>query len=274
MEGTEDEGLCKTLKHGPLSQSTSATTQVLVSSSFTIVHHIARPYTTVVLSSETTMRPSTILPLALAIAGTTYAIPFPFRSQPSHLSIKHQDFDTQSPIMAPSLPNTSPSTSAPPPSTDEDDTTIIADILPSVSAISIFASLTRSCSTTSALLSSTSQNITVLAPSNSILASLPRKPWEEPEDYAHLGANAYTGAEGEGRAQKNLDRFVEAHVVRGDLGVKESRLKTVQGGEVWVEEKNGKIVVMPDQVEVIRVAEVVGNGEVWVLGGVLNYGRD
>lgn len=67
---------------------------------------------------------------------------------------------------------------------------------------------------------------------------------------------------------------MEAHVVKGDLGVKESRLKTVQGGEVWVEQQNGKIVVMPDQVEVVRVAEVVGNGEVWVLGGVLNYGRD
>lgn len=221
------------------------------------------------------MRTTTILPLVLAVAATTYAIPFPFRSQPSHLSIKHQDFDTQSPIMAPSLPHTSPLTSARPPSTDEgDDTTIIADILPSVSAISIFASLTRSCLTTSALLSSTSQNITVLAPSNVILASLPRKPWEEPEDYAQLGANAYVGVEGEGRAQKNLDRFVEAHVVKGDLGVKESRLKTVQGGEVWVEQQNGKIVVMPDQVEVVRVAEVVGNGEVWVLGGVLNYGRD
>jgi len=89
-----------------------------------------------------------------------------------------------------------------------------------------------------------------------------------------LGVKAYAGAEGEGRAQKNLDRFVEAHVVRGDLGVKGSKLKTVQGSEVWVEEKEGKIVVMPGTVEIIRVAERVGNGEVWVLGGVLNYGRD
>jgi hypothetical protein len=89
-----------------------------------------------------------------------------------------------------------------------------------------------------------------------------------------LGAAAYAGAEGEGRAQRNLDRFVEAHVVRVSpwLAGKEGKTRSVGGEEVWVEEREGRRrFVMPDGVEVVRVADKVVNGEVWVLGGVVNY---
>jgi uncharacterized surface protein with fasciclin (FAS1) repeats len=89
-----------------------------------------------------------------------------------------------------------------------------------------------------------------------------------------MGDEAYKGDTGQTRANKNLNRFVSSHVVPkspwrpGDKGV-----KTLQGGEVSVEEKDGKWYIQPGNVEVLRLAESVNNGEVWVLKETLNYKR-
>ena len=49
-------------------------------------------------------------------------------------------------------------------------------------------------------------------------------------------------------------------------------MKSVGGNVLWWEVKDDeKAYVQPGDVEVERVASVVGNGEVWVLKGVLNY---
>ena len=55
------------------------------------------------------------------------------------------------------------------------------------------------------------------------------------------------------------------------------KARTLADTEVWVEEREGngeggkRRFVMPDGVQVQRVAEKVGDGEVWILDGVLNY---
>jgi hypothetical protein len=73
--------------------------------------------------------------------------------------------------------------------------------------------------------------------------SLPRKPWEDPEDYDKLGAEAYEGGDGQERAQRNLRRFVEAHVVPASPWREGERLKTLARGEVWWESRDGGKVV-------------------------------
>jgi len=83
----------------------------------------------------------------------------------------------------------------------------------------------------------------VLAPLNSALQKLPHKPWEDPSDYEELGADAYGGSEGEGRAQRNLRRFVEAHVVPVSPWKEGEKVRTVGGGEVWWEEREGGKIV-------------------------------
>lgn len=85
--------------------------------------------------------------------------------------------------------------------------------------------------------------------------------------------------------------FVRAHVVVGELnldtaqgqghgerGAEVKKAKTLADTDVWIEERGGegegdkrRRVIMPDGVEVQRVAEKVENGEVWILDGVLNY---
>lgn len=94
------------------------------------------------------------------------------------------------------------------------DQPVVSDVLPKTKGINIFAQLTRDFDSISARLNDASHNITVLAPRNSAVQGLPRKPWEDPEDYARFGeVHAYEGTEGQERARRNLRRFVEAHIV-------------------------------------------------------------
>lgn len=154
---------------------------------------------------------------------------------------------------------------------------LLYDILGTQRSLTTFFSLTRMHESTSGPLSDANTNTTVLAPGNVIIDDLPRKPWENPSDYAALGSQAYDGSGGKDRADDNLRKFVEAHLVVGtspwEAGVK---AKTAAGTEVWWEAKkdkdgNEKRVIMPDEVQVDRVVSRVGNGEVWILNGVLNY---
>jgi len=102
--------------------------------------------------------------------------------------------------------------------------------------------------------------------------ALPRKPWEDPEEYRELGADAYEGDDGQERARRNMKRFVEAHVVVKSPWQEEEKAKTLGGEEVWWEKKEGSIWIQPGNVEVSSTeAGKVQNGEIWILKGVRNY---
>ncbi|RLM00709.1 hypothetical protein CFD26_107455 [Aspergillus turcosus] len=155
---------------------------------------------------------------------------------------------------------------------DDSGKPVVSDVLPKNRAINIFASLTRQFEPIESRLSDSSKNITVLAPRNSAIQSLPRKPWENPEDYEKFGGvSAYEGPEGEDRAKRNLQRFVEAHIIPTSPWREGEEAETL-GGEKLKWTKNGdKIYIQPGNVEVDNIAEKVTNGELWVLNGVINY---
>lgn len=138
----------------------------------------------------------------------------------------------------------------------------IADVLGSQRSITTFSSFSRLQPSTDRLLADLAANTTVLAPLNSAVDALPRKPWEDPRDYENLGPGAYAGGDGQERARKNLLRFVEAHLVAGSPWAEGDESETVLGRKVWWEERDEKRVVMPDGIEVERVASQVSNGEV------------
>lgn len=155
---------------------------------------------------------------------------------------------------------------------------VITDVLPSHRSVQIFTSLIRDVPAVSQLLSSSSssQNFTVLAPTNHAMSSLDHKPWEDPAEYKELGTNAYEGDAGKERAQRNIQRFVEAHVVAKAPWAENDKARTLVAGEgesekaVWWEDAgDGKRKIAPDGVGVESVAARVKNGEVWVLDGVL-----
>ncbi|CAC9886194.1 unnamed protein product [Aureobasidium pullulans] len=139
----------------------------------------------------------------------------------------------------------------------------ISDVIGRERSINIFAGFTRDIESVSKRLEG-SQNTTLLAPHNTAITRLPRKPWEDPQDYAALGQNAYDGQSGEDRAHRNLRRFVEAHVVPESPWAENQKIQTLGGDTVWWEHKDGKKLVS-------SVPNKVANGEVWILEGARNY---
>ncbi|KAI1326962.1 hypothetical protein F5Y16DRAFT_373332 [Xylariaceae sp. FL0255] len=150
---------------------------------------------------------------------------------------------------------------------------LISDVMGRDRSINIFAGFARDISSISNRLDDSSQNSTVLAPLNSAVEKLPRKPWEDSRDYDAMGANAYEGEDGQDRAHRNLRRFVEAHIVPVSPWPEREKTKALLDGdrEIWWEEKDGVKTLQPDNIEIQSVASQVGNGEVWIIKSVRNY---
>ncbi|KAI9701635.1 MAG: hypothetical protein M1820_006406 [Bogoriella megaspora] len=200
--------------------------------------------------------------------------PFLTNARPS-FRVPHQQLsNAQSPFMA-NVPNIAlpgsgggGGSSKDPPSSS----ILISDVVGRSVSINIFAGFTRDISGISSRLDTASQNSTILAPLNTEITKLPRKPWEDPQDYEKLGTQAYEGQDGSQRAQENLNRFVEAHVVPESPWEEGKKVKTLGGKELWWEGRSGGVkLIHPDGIEVDSVADKVANGEVWILKGVLNY---
>jgi hypothetical protein len=157
----------------------------------------------------------------------------------------------------------------------------LLDVIGQARGISIFSGFTRDVSSVSTLLNShKKEQIIILAPLNTAMRSLPRKPWESAEDYATLGTAAYSGSEGEDRAQGNLRKFTEAHVVampKSEKGWEEGvKVENMVGQKVWWQKEKsgeGKVLVFPGGVEVEKVEKKVSDGEIWSLKGVLDYDK-
>ena len=131
-----------------------------------------------------------------------------------------------------------------PPSTAAGDV-IISDVIGKQRSINIFAGFTRDLAEVSQRLENGLQNTTVLAPLNSEMQKLPRKPWEDPDDRAE----AFYGADGDARAQENLKRFVGAHIIPRSPWKEGEKVKTIGGGTLWWESKDGKRVVRFERFE-------------------------
>ena len=141
-----------------------------------------------------------------------------------------------------------PNIALPPFDGDEDSApsggdVIISDVIGKERIINIFAGFTRDIESITRRLDDNAQNTTVLAPLNSALQKLPRKPWEDPRDYGALGESAYEGRSGEDRAQQNLRKFVEAHIVPVSPWKEGDKVETLAGNKVWWEGKEGKRIV-------------------------------
>ena len=119
----------------------------------------------------------------------------------------------------------------------------ISDVLGRDRSINIFTGLIRDVESAASRLADGTANTTVLAPLNSEMTKLPRKPWEDPEDYSAFGSNAYEGQDGSSRAQRNVQRFVEHHIVPQSPWKEGDKAATVGGKVLWYETKDEKRVV-------------------------------
>ena len=126
-------------------------------------------------------------------------------------------------------------------SSDQDPASdiLISDVVGRSQTINIFAGFTRDIPSISSRLDSSGSNSTILAPLNAEIYKLPRKPWEDPADYERLGAQAYDGQQGADKADENLKRFVEAHIIPESPWPEGRKLETLAGRELWWESRAG-----------------------------------
>lgn len=127
-----------------------------------------------------------------------------------------------------------------PPMHAQGDRIILSDILGRDRSINVFAGFTRDIAAITGRLEDQKQNSTILAPRNSAISALPRKPWEDAQEYEKFGAQAYEGSHGEDRARENMIRFVEAHIVPNSPWKQGEKVETLSKETIWWEEKNGE----------------------------------
>lgn len=84
----------------------------------------------------------------------------------------------------------------------------LADLLTITPSVSIFYSYARELEL-SAMFADPSRQITLFAPTNKAVVSLPRKPHEDPK----IREGTITEQEYDSRSKHNIERWVEAHVV-------------------------------------------------------------
>lgn len=180
------------------------------------------------------MRPALLSAALLPFAVTAYALsPIPKDRSPRAVH------PPQHPLApGPAMP---PTSDPPSPAGGPGSAVLLSDVMGRDRSINIFAGLVRDVEAASRRLDDAAQHSTVLAPRNSAVEALPRRPWEDPDDYGRLGADAYEGDEGRERAARNVRRLVEAHVVPVHPWREGERVATMggEGGEVWWEERQG-----------------------------------
>ncbi|KAI4870267.1 hypothetical protein F4820DRAFT_404502 [Hypoxylon rubiginosum] len=180
--------------------------------------------------------------LAAIVSAESVALPYGIRLKTTNNNNQQPlIMDPVGPVVPPSPHQPAADPERPPPQGG----VLISDVMGRDRSINIFAGLTRDIASISERLDDPSRNSTVLAPRNSAVEGLPRKPWEDPKDYEALGANAYEGGDGQDRAHRNMRRFVEAHVVPASPWAEGEKIKTLLDGdrEIWWEVKDGVTVV-------------------------------
>lgn len=132
----------------------------------------------------------------------------------------------------------------------------ISDVLPKLRSINTYASLTRDFETSRGQLNDPSKKITVLAPRNKAVHDMPHKPWEDPEEYRALGeAEAYQGKDGQERARRNLEKFVEGHLVPVCPWGEGDEVTTLSGKKLsWVRRGDRKVVSFLRERFLLRVS--------------------
>ncbi|KAK1757353.1 hypothetical protein QBC47DRAFT_375757 [Echria macrotheca] len=216
------------------------------------------------------MRPLVVCTALLSgVVSSQLLVPL-FRDPRYPTPFRHGDQILMDPAgPGPAIPPSAPSPDDQPgPSGD----VMLSDVMGRDRSINLFAGFVRDIESASRRLDDASQNTTVLAPLNSAIEALPRKPWEDPRDYGALGPNAYEGGDGSERAHRNLRRFVEAHMVPLNPWPEGKNAKAIGDDQtIWWEMKDGVRVIQPAGIQVVSIASTVSNGQVWILKGVRNY---
>ncbi|KAI6251424.1 FAS1 domain-containing protein [Erysiphe necator] len=151
------------------------------------------------------------------------------------------------------------------------DIVMLSDILGSSRRVNGFAGIIRNFPLITSKFEDGNSNKTIVAPANTAIAAMSWKPWENPDEYNTLGSEAYEGGKGKERADQNLLRFVEAHIIPLSPWAEGEKAKTLAGREHWWHLKDGHRIIQPGDIKVLDVIRSESNdGELWIIDGVMN----
>lgn len=182
--------------------------------------------------------------LIASSASALWGLSSPLPPRQQQLALEHEEHQSIMDKILPGIVQPQKTASDEDVNSKDSGSPIISDVLPKTKGINIFARLTRDFDPIASRLNDASKNITVLAPRNSAIQALPRKPWENPEDYKKFGeVNAYEGQDGQDRAKRNLQRFVEAHLIPASPWRVGEEVETLAGEKLKWTKEGDKIFV-------------------------------
>ncbi|RKF62414.1 FAS1 domain-containing protein [Erysiphe neolycopersici] len=153
----------------------------------------------------------------------------------------------------------------------QSDVVMLSDILGISRVVGGFAGMTRNFPHITNRLEDYRMHKTVLAPTDEAIAAMPRKPWENPDEYSTLGSEAYEGEEGEERADQNLQKFVESHIIPLSPWADKMKVETLAGTEYWWHLKDGYRIIQPGDIKVLDVMRSSEeDSELWIIDGVMS----
>lgn len=145
----------------------------------------------------------------------------------------------------------------------------IADVIPIDRSLTIYSDLVRTSADIQGAFGDAKKRFVVLAPQNSAIVALGRKPWDDrPDD---TDSRRFQGQGGEDRAQENIMRFVQAHILTAERFDEGDRATNLLGEKLyWKRDADGKKRIYPGGIAVVSERNTAVNGDIWVLDGVIN----
>ncbi|GAA5958727.1 hypothetical protein JCM3765_006018 [Sporobolomyces pararoseus] len=152
----------------------------------------------------------------------------------------------------------------------------LTDLLTRSKNSRIFYDYLRDSSSVSTRLANPLESTTILAPVNSAIIALERRPHQGPPEPAGGHVEGYAGSREDEQARADyLEKWIKRHLISGkvDLEVESKEYETLQGGDKVTFVRNQKdgqtgYRVMPGDVEVVEI-EQASNGVIFYLQGTL-----
>lgn len=142
---------------------------------------------------------------------------------------------------------------------------LLGDIFGSLRQCTIIGDYVRSAQTVSDRMVDSQRQTLILAPINSAIVSLPRKPWQDgPENAQDPRVDVMRNDD---RASKNIEAFVDRHVIPMFPVEAGTTARNLAGQTLLFEIKDGDKYI--DGKHKVLDEKLASNGAIWVISGVI-----
>ena len=145
---------------------------------------------------------------------------------------------------------------------------LISDILGIDKSITILTEYSLGLAEIAERLQDSSKYTIVLAPSNTAIMAMERKPWQDADPASK--APLLTAEDKDTRASDNIARFIKSHIVALDSASWKADVKkhNLLGQPLWYATNDNQRSIQPENIEVRNIRKAK-NGEIWTINHIL-----